>query len=181
MENLIEDLKKGKMPSNCTLYHVSTRELRHPDPNFISAPHEGGRDFNLFCDVKDAILFGKRTGRDMLNQYRFDGQWLTEAWLNEADAVSLTNMFLIADDDYADEMRWDPERPYLADLRNCDYICGMMLTKALSGLKDQWNACEMPIEKCADLAKELPLTYIITLKTSDAFDQLKFEKCEKIQ
>ena len=117
----------------------------------------------------------------MLNQYRFNGQWLMEAWLNEADAVSLINMFLIADDDYADEMRWNPERQYLADLRNCDYICGIMLTKALSGLKDQWNACDMPIEKCADLAKELPLTYIMTLKTNDAFDQLKFEKCEKIQ
>lgn len=176
----LEHIKNGIMPPMCTLYHVSTKEIKAPDRSFVSIPHEGGRGFNLFFSKEDAILYGKQTGRDILNQYQFDSRNLMDGWLNEADATSLTNMFLIADDDYLNELRYDEEKPYLTDVRDCDFINGMMLTKALNGLKKKWNDCEMGIEQCADLAKELPLTYIITLKTQDAFDRLRFERSEKI-
>ena len=180
MENIIEELKQGKMPPVCTLYHISSKELRNPDRNFVSTPHEGGKGFNLFCSKEDAIMFGKQTGRNVINQYQFNSRYLMDGWLNTADAVSLTNMFLIADDDYLDELRNNGGRRYLADIRGCDFICGIMLTRALDGLKKKWNDCEMPIEQCTDLAKELPLTYIVTLKTADAFDRLRFEKSENI-
>ena len=180
MENIVEELKQGMMPPVCTLYHISTKELRILDKDFVATPHEGGKGFNLFCSKDDAILFGKQTGRSVLNRYQFNSRYLMDGWLNEADAVSLTNMFLIADDDYLDELKYNENRQYLADIRGCDFICGIMLTKALDGLKKKWNDCEMPIEQCVKRIKELPLTYIVTLKTADAFDRLRFEKSEEI-
>lgn len=164
---------------NYTLYHVSTKELRNPKTDFVPFMHEYGRGFYTFLNKKDAILFGRQTGRTVLNQYRFNIQGLTNRCFEEANEYALTNMFLIANDDYVSELR-EGTHPYLIDLREDDCTSGPRLSKSLEALKEKWDACEMPIEQCADLAKEIPMEQIMVLRTPAAFSRLVFEKSEKI-
>lgn len=162
-----------------TLYHVSTKELRNPSPDHVPIKHEYGKGFYAFLNKNDAVLFGRQTGKRVLNQYKFNMQFLSNRCLEEPNEYALTNMFLIADDDYVNELR-DGTHPYLIDFSGEDCISGPMLSKSLEVLKEKWNVCEMPIEQCADLAKEIPIQKIMVLRTPSAFGRLVFEKSEML-
>lgn len=164
----------GKM-----VYHVSREEIKHPDPLILPIPHESGKGFNVFINKEDAIDFAKKTGRHVLNQYHFDHAYLSEGLSGKPDATTLRTMFMIVDDSYMDEMK-NPSLDYVEDVRESDCIFSLMLTDELKELKRKVDACEYPIEKCADLAKDLSLVQIVTLKTSGAFENLTFEHSEEI-
>ena len=161
------------------LYHVSEKELQNPRMDYVPSTHEYGRGFYAFLNKNDAVLFGRQTGRNVLNQYKFNIKNLSNRCFEELNEYVLVNMFLIADDDYINELR-NGSHEYLIDLREEDCISGPMLSKSLEALKQKWNDCEMPIQQCADLAKEVPMQNIMVLRTPIAFGRLMFEKSEII-
>lgn len=68
----------------------------------------------------------------------------------------------------------------LTRLQYDDYFVVPMLQDGMKELEQKWKACEMPIDQCVDLAKEMPLTLVMILKTKKAIKKLEWLSAETI-
>lgn len=161
-----------------TLYHVSDHEVHIQDPKHIPAVREYGKGFYLFMEKKDAEAYAEKTGRHVINSYHFNIQFLDNWWIDLMNARILTTMFLNMEDDYLDELK-DPSVD-VEDLRGCDYFVAPMLQDGMKELEQKWKACEMPIDQCVDIAREMPFVQIMVLKTPKAFKKLKWVDSENV-
>ena len=161
-----------------TLYHVSDQILKDPVSMHIPETREYGGGFYTFLDKQDAINFAKKTGRHVINSYHFNIKRLQNTWITKLHRAILTTMFLNMEDLYMSELE-DPSVE-LTRLQYDDYFVVPMLQDGMKELEQKWKACEMPIDQCIDLAKEMPFVQMMVLKTPKAVKRLEWLSAESV-
>ena len=161
-----------------TLYHVSDQILKDPVSMHIPETREYGGGFYTFLNKQDAIDFAKKTGRHVINSYHFNIKRLQNTWITKLHQAILTTMFLNMEDLYITELE-DPSVE-VTRLQYDDYFVVPMLQDGMKELEQKWKICEMPIDQCVDLAKEMPFVQTLVLKTPKAIKRLEWLNAESV-